>query len=374
MGFLEERMYTRVQEVYGNHVGGCVANGWLRYIDDCWIIWKESYGDLQSFRQILRNLHPSIQFTMVNNNKQLNFLDVCVYKEGEKLETDIYHKPTDSRSYVPFTSAHPKHILHNIPFTLAKRINLIVSSPARRKDRFDELKNTLLKLKYPETLINNAFIRATSQGNTDNRVKQEMAILPFISTYNKNNPNIFNNIISPACQSLGLMDAFKNHKFIKAFRQPKSLLRILNNNEKVKFSGITRCEENRCSSCDTLIIGQQITLTVDGNKKVFEIKSNLNCLSINVIYVLICKGCKEFYIGQTGGMFRKRLTLHRQHINNLNYAILGVSKHIASCAKGVKPPFLASPILQLPPRSTRTHREQTEKRIIAMLRPQLNNN
>ena len=46
--------------------------------------------------------------------------------------------------------------------------------------------------------------------------------------------------------------------------------------------------------------------------------------------------------GQTGGMFRKRLTLHRQHIKNLNYAILGVSKHIADCARNIKQaPFLS---------------------------------
>ena len=76
--------------------------------------------------------------------------------------------------------------------------------------------------------------------------------------------------------------------------------------------------------------------------------------------------------GQTGGMFRKRLTLHRQHIKNLNYAILGVSKHIADCARNIKPPFSASPILQLSPRSTRQHRERTEERIITLLQPQLN--
>ena len=69
-------------------------------VDGCWIIWKESYGDIEFFRQILRDLHPSIQFTMEKNNKQLNFLDVCVYKEGRKVETDIYHKPTESTFYI----------------------------------------------------------------------------------------------------------------------------------------------------------------------------------------------------------------------------------------------------------------------------------
>ena len=346
MGFLEERMYTIVKEVYGNELGDRVANGWLRYIDDCWIIWKESYGDINIFRQILRDLHPSIQFTMDEDRHRLNFLDVCVYKEEDRLETDIYYKPTDSRSYVPFTSAHPKHTSQNIPLTLAKRVNLIVSNPIRKKERLDELKNILLRLKYPEMLINNAFLKANIRNNIDHQGRERKEILPFVSTFNRNNPNIFNDIISPACQSLGLMDSFRNHRFIKAFRQPKSLLRISNKNDKEVFKGITKCNESRCSSCETLVTGVQITLTVDGDQKIFQIKRNMNCLSLNVIYVLICKGCNKFYIGQTGGMFRKRLTLHRQHINNLNYAILGVSRHIANCAKNIKPPFSASPIVQ----------------------------
>ena len=117
---------------------------------------------------------------------------------------------------------------------------------------------------------------------------------------------------------------------------------------------------------------QLVTFTVDNTPKKFKIKSNMNCLSLNVIYALICKGCNHFYIGQTGGMIRKRLTLHRQHINNPNYAILEVSKHIATCAGNQNLPFLASPILKLSARSTREHRERKERNIISFLKPKFN--
>lgn len=40
-------------------------------------------------------------------------------------------------------------------------------------------------------------------------------------------------------------------------------------------------------------------------------------------------------------MFRKRLILHRQHISHLNFAIFGVIKKIATCAKNQNPPFSA---------------------------------
>jgi hypothetical protein len=373
MAFLEEKMYTIIKQIYNNDdISNQIIKSWIRYIDDCFILWKESYGDISNLKQILESLHPSISFTMEADDKELHFLDVKIYIENNKLETDIFHKITDSRSYVPFTSAHPKHVLLNIPYTLAKRIYMIVSNSHRKQIRLDELKRILLKLQYPHTLIENSFIRAATVTQPNNDRDSQRKLIPFVSTYNKNNPDIYNNIISPASQSLGLLDSFKNHKFIKAYRQPKCLLRILNNNDKETFTGITKCSDPRCSCCETLITGTNITLKVSNTTKVFTIKSNMNCLSLNVIYVLICRGCNDFYIGQTGGMFRKRLTLHRQHIANPRYAILEVSKHIANCAKDIVPPFSASPILKLSPHCSRRHRENKENAIISMLSPQLN--
>ena len=233
------------------------------------------------------------------------------------------------------------------------------------------MKNVLIKLKYPETLIENAFLRASPTHNSVPK-SEERKLIPFVSTFNKNNPNIYNEIVLPACHSLGLIDPFNNCKFIKAFRQPKSLFRILNKNNKETFKGITKCQDKKCNCCETLITGKEILFTVNNETKVFKIKSNLNCLSLNVIYAIFCQGCQHFYIGQTGGMFRKRLTLHRQHINRPQYAILDVSKHITICANNISPQFLAAPILQMPPHCTRGHRERKEQHLISFLKPQLN--
>ena len=373
MGFLEEKMYTRLKEVYNDDICQEIINSWLRYIDDCWIIWNTNrYGNILIFKNLINSLHPSIKFTIETNTHNINFLDVTVYIEENKLEKDIYHKVTDSRRYVPFNSGHPKHTLHNIPFTLAKRIHSIVSKPLRRQYRLTELRDILLHLKYPASLINNAFQRASNipqNIQTDGR-----KILAFNSTFNRNNPNIYRDVISPACRSLRLIPPFNEYRLIKSFRQPKSLLSILNNNDKQDLTGISKCSESRCSSCETLITGLQIVFNVNNQNKVFKIKSNLNCLSLNVIYALFCKGCNEYYIGQTGGMFRTRMTLHRQHINHPHYAMLNVSRHIASCARGVIPKFSASPIMQLSPRCTRYHREKQEQWVISLLQPKLNIN
>ena len=45
--------------------------------------------------------------------------------------------------------------------------------------------------------------------------------------------------------------------------------------------------------------------------KVFFLKNNFNCESRNLIYVVICQGCQEEYIGNTGCLVKKRISVYR---------------------------------------------------------------
>ena len=90
---------------------------------------------------------------MEKSQTRLPFLDITINKSGTIIWMDIYNKPTESKRYVPFTSNHPRHCLTNIPFSLARRICIIVESENMREKRFQELKKTLLEQKYPKSLI-----------------------------------------------------------------------------------------------------------------------------------------------------------------------------------------------------------------------------
>ena len=96
-------MYVMLREVYADGIFQAIIRNWMRYIDDYWILWDSTFGDLQSFVGILEALHPSIAFTMACSSSALNFLDIYVKKVDGRLETSIYHKPTDTRNYVPGT-------------------------------------------------------------------------------------------------------------------------------------------------------------------------------------------------------------------------------------------------------------------------------
>ena len=73
---------------------------------------------------MLNSLHSDIKFTAECSDKQLPFLDVLVKKDGFKIETDIYYKPTDSKQYLLFNSYHPKYTRTGIPYWLARNVSV----------------------------------------------------------------------------------------------------------------------------------------------------------------------------------------------------------------------------------------------------------
>ena len=63
--------------------------------------------------------HPTytIKFTHEISRTEVNFLDTTVRKNEEGVvSTDVYQKPTDMHPYLHWTSAHPPHLKHSIPY------------------------------------------------------------------------------------------------------------------------------------------------------------------------------------------------------------------------------------------------------------------
>ena len=83
----------------------------------------------------------------------MNFLDIPMIIQGDKIITDIYHKPTDTQKCVPFKSAHPNHTLRNIPYNLARRLCTIVDDKTTLNTRLKELKDNLKYLGYPKKMV-----------------------------------------------------------------------------------------------------------------------------------------------------------------------------------------------------------------------------
>ena len=117
---------------------------YLRYLDDIFLIWDHSVEDFDKFFHTLNTAHPNITLKSNVQKKQLEFLDVLVYKghrfQAEGLfDTKVYFKPTDSHALLHKKSYHPKHTFGGIIKSQLIRFGRICNQQAG----FEEATSTL---------------------------------------------------------------------------------------------------------------------------------------------------------------------------------------------------------------------------------------
>ena len=82
-----------------------------------------------------------------------------------------------------------------MPFTLAQKICTTVENQQQKLKNLSELKENLKKHDYPVNIITNDInktLEIPQDVLREPRVKQADEVLPFISTFNPNNPPVYN--------------------------------------------------------------------------------------------------------------------------------------------------------------------------------------
>ena len=46
LAYLEENLYEKIGKKYGNNIKEDFTKSWKRYLDDCFIFWKYTWGDI----------------------------------------------------------------------------------------------------------------------------------------------------------------------------------------------------------------------------------------------------------------------------------------------------------------------------------------
>ena len=340
MGFHEIELYAIIRNKFTLPVSNYFEENWKRFLDDGFIFLRLSLIKPSELPDVLNNINPAIQFTMETSDTQLPFLDVMMNKEGKKVFMDIYSKPTDSKRHVSFKSNHPKHCLKNIQFSLARRICMIAEKDSLKEIKLKELETILLEQHYPERVIKAGINKALKipQNELRNVKEQEKKkILPFISTFNPNHPKVLP-IIKQTLGNLKTSDrmrnALKKVKFINCKRQAPNSGRILCKSSLSLSNSISEVENCGKSFTCCQYIKEGIEHTFKTVDKKFEIRIPFNCESKNLIYIVICSGWEEEYIGQTQTMLKERLNNYRQHIRQPELQQIDVEGHIRTCGGG----------------------------------------
>ena len=106
-----------------------------RYVDDTLAIMP-GLDVAESFLDTLNGLHPSIHFTIeLSNNDSIPFIRMLITKNGNKLETQVYRKPTDTGLLLHFqshTDLSYKKCLIKTMAQRAKELHVLYASSIRR--------------------------------------------------------------------------------------------------------------------------------------------------------------------------------------------------------------------------------------------------
>ena len=127
---------------------------WKRFVDDIFLIFIGTTKQLQSMKDFMNNLHPTIKFTFEHSTQEISFLDMKIHiRTDRKLSTTLYRKPTDCAALLHFHSNHSLKCKESIVFSQALRYNLLIADDNILQKELDSLTTSLLARKYPLEVI-----------------------------------------------------------------------------------------------------------------------------------------------------------------------------------------------------------------------------
>ena len=154
MAILERKLLNEAPQ-------GLIPIEWIRFIDDIFAIWTHGIEKLQKFLSYINNFHPTIKFDYTYSYKSVNFLDTTVYiNPNNKLESDLYIKPTDRTLLLHQNSFHPQTCKNSIIYSEALRYRRIITDNTRLQQRLDNLLIALIHRGYKHDNIITSFNKA----------------------------------------------------------------------------------------------------------------------------------------------------------------------------------------------------------------------
>ena len=368
LGYLEVKAFDELPKLYPYDFVTFFIQNYFRFLDDVDYSWLESF-DPEPFQSLFNELDPNMHFVFSNLSKESNFLDIHREVVEYEVKLDVFRKPTDSFNFLHFESCHPIYTRNNIALSLAKRIVRITSH--NRDVRLNELIDSLISRGHPRANILESFAKVF----TPSRKPKDGDCMVFITTHNpavgyprSKIKNIFQDL-----QGDTMKRVFKKSRVVLGSRQPKSLRKLLVCSKfslvkpkKQKKPGLFFCRG--CKYHKTGFLKQCLFFNFGKyDEFVWEYRRFFNCDSKNVIYVLKCRKCWKFYIGETGDL-KIRTRKHKSDINHpKNSFCRELSEHLRSCSSS--PHFMIFPILYV---DDRNKRKFIESRLIKQFRPPLN--
>ena len=324
VGYIEELIFTQYTDPKPDFFG--------RYIDDCIGIASCTRSELDSFIFFVNSFHPSLQFTWEISDTSVAFLDISVSISGNRLSTSVHYKPTDSHSYLSYSSSHPKHTLDSIPYSQFLRLRRLCSDDVDFANKCQDMCSFFLNRNYPHDVVSRALAKVSDVSRESALVSNTRTTnnrIPFTVTYHP-----LNNAVKPIVNrnfnllnsDLATSNIFSERPLF-SFKRDRNLRNFLVRGvlPSNKEPGTFRCSRTRCNTCPHIVSRTSIT----GPRSSHRIIDHFDCITPNVIYCIQCTVCNLLYVGETGRRLGDRIRDHVRDIG-LNDITKPVSRHFNS--------------------------------------------
>ena len=345
MGWVEHNFF----ESYA----GPTPEVYRRYIDDsvgCQVVECSELDlerqNLKRFIDAFNSFHEAVELTSEISEGSMDSLDV-VLTVGDHgcISTSIFYKPTDSHSYVDYSSNHPRNCLDSIPYSQFLRLRRICSVDSDFQVQCDTLSGFFRNRGYPQAVIDKARARCE---RVDRRLalipkpKVELnkipLVLPFYEVVSRQISKIIvsNGRVLSQDPDIGFwfkykfISSYKNHRNIKQHAVRSKLPSVIE-----EIPGNFPCGSNRCLCCRVLC-SEPVISGLCGS---FTIRRSFSCTDACVVYVIVCTKCDILYVGETGRTLRDRKNDHFSDIRCGKTDRSEVAEHFCSSPHNVEEDF-----------------------------------
>ena len=183
MGWVEHNFFDTytgpVPEVYKRYIDDSVGS---QIVQRSQIVVERA--SLEGFIGAFGSFHPAVELVSEISETSLDSLDVILsVSDDGSISTSVFYKPTDSHSYVDYTSNHPRSCLDSIPYSQFLRLRRICSSDDDYKNQCDILSGFFANRGYPKKIIDKARLRCSVVSRAESLIpksKSELEKIPLV--------------------------------------------------------------------------------------------------------------------------------------------------------------------------------------------------
>lgn len=234
-----------------------------RYVDDTLVIFKGNARQLGLLNKFMNNLAPKLKFTLeTETNSSINFLDLTIEKCNKKLKYKIYRKPTTTDQTIHASSYHPHS--HKIA-AYNSMVSRLIKIPMHPDDYITEvniIKHIARSNGYNTNIIDKLIRKHLNNNTNDKRLTDaQVSNLPQIKYAPIEYGHRLYNLLKKELKPYNIVPAPKTSNKVERLLKPKS-------------------------------------------------HHQTDILQKSGVYKLNCE-CGNYYIGQTGRTFLKRIREHK---------------------------------------------------------------